>query len=126
MKTAWITFADLVIRGTPAGRAYEQAGYRARGNAADVNASRLLKNAQVKAYMGKMREKVANKTALTLAKTHDLLERIAMKNVDSDPRVAIQALDQANKLRGDYSTSKLEVSIEDNSLAALIKRERKN
>jgi phage terminase small subunit len=123
MKTAWITFADLVIQGTPAGRAYEQAGYRARGNAAEVNGSRLLKNAQVQAYMSKMREKVANRTALTLAKTHDLLERIALKNIDTDPRVTIQALDQANRLRGDYS-DKLQVKVESTSLAALIKNKR--
>lgn len=44
-------FADLVIVGTPAGRAWEQAGYHARGNAAEVQACRALKNPKVKAYI---------------------------------------------------------------------------
>ena len=45
------SFADLVIIGTPAGRAWEQAGYHARGNAAEVEAHKALKKPKIKAYI---------------------------------------------------------------------------
>lgn len=40
-------FAQGIAKGLPASRAYIDAGYKARGNAAEVNAARLLRNAQV-------------------------------------------------------------------------------
>tara|TARA_B110000305_G_scaffold78432_1_gene88228 strand:+ start:243 stop:443 length:201 start_codon:yes stop_codon:yes gene_type:complete len=39
-----IKFVELVFQGHPAGRAYEKAGYKAKGKIADANASRLLTN----------------------------------------------------------------------------------
>jgi hypothetical protein len=44
-------FADLVIEGTPAGRAWTQAGYSSRGNPAEVQASQALKKPKFKAYI---------------------------------------------------------------------------
>jgi hypothetical protein len=46
---------ELVVQGTPAGRAYEQAGYTARGDAADVSACKLLRIPKVKAYLETLR-----------------------------------------------------------------------
>jgi phage terminase small subunit len=104
-------FAQLVVKGSAAGRAYEKAGYDARGVKADQSASRMLStNEKVKAYIDELRAKGAAKTMLTLEKTHEILERIATKNIDKDPRVAVQALDQANKLRGSYAPDKHEVA----------------
>lgn len=40
-------FAQLIAQGKPASRAYIEAGYKARGNAAEVGASRLLRNPKV-------------------------------------------------------------------------------
>jgi hypothetical protein len=40
-------FVELVATGMAAGRAYEQAGYSARGDKADQSASRLSRNAKV-------------------------------------------------------------------------------
>ena len=45
------TFADLVLAGAPAGRAWQQAGYQARGNSAEVQASKALKKEKFKAYL---------------------------------------------------------------------------
>lgn len=42
-----LRFCDLVAGGEPAGRAYEKAGYKARGAVADQAASRLLRNVKV-------------------------------------------------------------------------------
>jgi hypothetical protein len=51
-------FADLVIEGTPAGRAWTQAGYQATGNAAEVQASLALKKPKFKAYLKAERERL--------------------------------------------------------------------
>lgn len=40
-------FCDLVASGLPGGRAYERAGYRARGASADAQASRLVRIGKV-------------------------------------------------------------------------------
>lgn len=54
-------FAELLVQGTAAGRAYEAAGYAARGDAADACASRLLGNAKVAAYLGHLRKQAEAK-----------------------------------------------------------------
>lgn len=40
-------FADEYLKDLNATQAYQRAGYKAKGNAAEVNAARLLRNAQV-------------------------------------------------------------------------------
>lgn len=44
-------FADYYIQIGNASEAYRKAGYKAKGNAAEVNASRLLRNAKVQEYI---------------------------------------------------------------------------
>ncbi|MFP5110228.1 terminase small subunit [Neobacillus sp. C211] len=44
-------FADYYIETGNAAESYKRAGYEAEGNAAEVNASRLLRNAKVLAYI---------------------------------------------------------------------------
>ena len=53
---------ELVVSGHPAGRAYELAGYTARGDAADVCAAKMLGKAKVKQYLATLRE-AASKNA---------------------------------------------------------------
>jgi len=50
---------ELVVQGVPAGRAYEQAGYNARGDAADQNASQLLRKPKVAVYLTSLRHAAA-------------------------------------------------------------------
>lgn len=50
---------ELVVQGVPAGRAYEQAGYTARGDAADQNASQLLRKPKVADYLRTLRDAAA-------------------------------------------------------------------
>ena len=50
---------ELVVQGVPAGRAYEQAGYTARGDVADQAASRLLGTAKVATFLKTLREAAA-------------------------------------------------------------------
>lgn len=53
-------FAELFLNGIPAGRAYEQAGYSAKGDSADASASRLLKSEKVSAFVNAQRKKIAD------------------------------------------------------------------
>lgn len=48
-------FCEFVMRGLAAGRAYEAAGYEASGDAADVQASKLLRNPKVAHYLDGLR-----------------------------------------------------------------------
>lgn len=52
-------FADLVLAGTPAGRAWEQAGFQARGHSAEVQACKALKNPKIRAYLKAERARLA-------------------------------------------------------------------
>jgi phage terminase small subunit len=47
-------FVESVAAGMPAGRAYEAAGYKPRGDAADASASRTLGYAKVKAALAEV------------------------------------------------------------------------
>jgi hypothetical protein len=61
-------FADLVLTGVPASRAYREAGYRASTDGtAEVEGSRLLRNPKVAAYLAARRTGAAAKAELTLA-----------------------------------------------------------
>jgi hypothetical protein len=56
---------ELVVSGKPAGRAYELAGYAARGDVADQAASRLLGKVKVKEYLETLRADAAVKAEYT-------------------------------------------------------------
>lgn len=52
---------ELVVSGHPAGRAYELAGYSARGDAADACAAKMLGKAKVRHYLETLREEASAK-----------------------------------------------------------------
>jgi phage terminase small subunit len=58
-------FAELVVSGRPAGRAYEEAGYASRGPNADAEASKLQKREDVAAYIESLREDAAAAAAMS-------------------------------------------------------------
>lgn len=61
-------FADLVLGGMPASRAYREAGYTASTDGtAEVEGSKLLRNPKVAAYLTARRTGAAEKAELTLA-----------------------------------------------------------
>jgi phage terminase small subunit len=53
-------FAHGIAQGKPASRAYIDAGYKARGNSAEVNAARLLRKAQVQHRIEQLAEEIKN------------------------------------------------------------------
>lgn len=64
----------------PASRAYEEAGYDARNNAAEANASRLLRNAKVAARLAELQRQAAERAIVTI-------ESIA-RQLDEDRQLA--------------------------------------
>ena len=95
-------FAKLWLKGVPAGRAYEQAGYDARGNVADICASRLLKTAKVAKYIKSMNENDDKRTILSIGERKELLTRIALANEGERPSDAIRASAELSKMDGAY------------------------
>jgi phage terminase small subunit len=95
-------FVKLWMSGVPAGRAYEQAGYESRGDAADKSGSRLLKNVEVKKYIEKMNKNDDKRTILSIAERKELLTRIALANEGERPSDAIRASAELSKMDGAY------------------------
>ena len=58
-------FVNNILKGMDGKAAYVKAGYKARGAAAEVNASRLLRNAKVEAAIEKAQKRVAYKAEIT-------------------------------------------------------------
>jgi hypothetical protein len=58
-------FVDAVTAGTPAGRAYEAAGYAAKGAAADVSASKMLRFPKVAAAIAAERERMRTRARMS-------------------------------------------------------------
>ena len=83
-------FADLVLGGMPASRAYREAGYRASTDGtAEVEGSRLLRNPKVAAYLTARRDGAAAKAELTLAGVMGELAEFARdQSVEAPHRLA--------------------------------------
>lgn len=62
----WENFAQNIAEGMDVGKAYEEAGFAARGNGAQVNGCRLLKRAEVATRIDEIQNKAAEKVELTL------------------------------------------------------------
>lgn len=57
-------FCENVVKGMPAGRAYEAAGYAARGGSADSAGAKLLRNDKVAKYLAELREAASHKAGM--------------------------------------------------------------
>lgn len=68
---------NMMIHKENATKSYIEAGYDARGNVAEVNASRLLRNAKVQERMAELRDTVEEKDLVTLEEVVGSLKRIA-------------------------------------------------
>lgn len=64
-------FADYYIETGNATQSYHNAGYKAKGKSAEVNASRLLANAKVRSYVDEL---IAKKDEKRIAKQDEVLE----------------------------------------------------
>jgi phage terminase small subunit len=99
-------FADGVLSGLSATEAYEKAGYKARGAAAESKASRLVRNGKVAAYMAEKRKETEAEIKLTKTIVFDRLHEIVTKGEDRD---SISAIARAAKMLGWDAPEKSEV-----------------
>ncbi|WP_027230701.1 hypothetical protein [Phyllobacterium sp. UNC302MFCol5.2] len=96
----WEAFAQDVVRGGPASRAYSNV-YRATGNAAEVNAAKLLRNAQVVQRVAELQIEVQARTMVTVeGLTHDLFEIKRQAMADGKYAAATAALALIAKIHG--------------------------
>lgn len=76
-----LRFIDEYIDCANATVAYRKAGYKAKGNSAEVNATRLLKNAQVAAEIAKRRGVLVERRLITADRLAEELSHLAMSDV---------------------------------------------
>jgi len=94
-------FVDEYLVDLNATQAYIRAGYKARGNAAETNASRLLRNAQVKASVKLGRQAQAQRTEVTADWVIDRLRVEAEREgVNASHSARVQALHLLGKHQG--------------------------
>ena len=96
-------FINNLLEGMNQQEAYEQAGYKARGAAARVNASRLLANVSIQKSLEQGRQKASNKAEISQARILKEEARLAFL----DPRVLVDTdgkLIDLRKLPGCKST----------------------
>src|SRR4051812_14412735 len=74
-------FCRAIVEGKPGRAAYAAAGYSAKPSAADTNASRLLKNAQVSARIAELKAEAAQASVVTAQMVIDELAKIAFANL---------------------------------------------
>lgn len=80
-------FVAEYLKDMNATAAYKRAGYTAKGNAAEVNAARLLRNAQVQAEVAKRTQKLMGKLEISVERV--LRERARLAFLD--PRKLVDA-----------------------------------
>ena len=92
---------EFVIRGN-ATEAYKAAGYKVRSdNAARVNASRLLTNANVQEAIAALRAKMESEKIMDAKERRETLTAIARSRAE-DSQDRIRAIDTMNKMDGLY------------------------
>jgi phage terminase small subunit len=99
-------FAQGLANGLTADQAYESAGYKPnRGNA-----TRLKANESVMKRVAELQAGAAEKAEWSAADRLKTLSEIVDNTAKSDPRVAVSAIAEANKMQGSHAPSKNEHS----------------
>ena len=76
-------FAQGIAKGLPSSTAYIEAGYKARGNSAEVCAARLLRNAQVAARLDELAAKLQSASIADAEEIQQFFTRV-MRGKDQD------------------------------------------
>lgn len=76
-----LRFIDEYMVDLNATTAYKRAGYQAKGNAAEVNAARLLRNAQVAAEIARRRGAQSEKRQITAERIVEEIAHLAMSDI---------------------------------------------
>lgn len=99
-------FAQELAKGKTADEAYQAAGFKPnRGNAARLKANESILN-----RVEQIRAIIAEKAEWSAADRLSALKRISDASEINDPRVAVSAIAEANKMQGTHAPSKQEVT----------------
>lgn len=106
-------FAQGLAKGLSADEAYESAGYsRNRGNA-----TRLKANESVVKRVEELQGRIAEKAEWSAADRLETLKRIVEATERGEPRVAVSAIAEANKMQGSHAPTKQEHTSPDGSMS---------
>lgn len=95
-------FAQALAKGSNISDAYVLAGYRKSRSAA----SRLSTNVNIERRVREIQNKVSEKAEWSAADRLASLKKIHDAQVKDDPRIAIQAIAEANKMQGSHAAQK--------------------
>jgi len=99
----WEKFAQSVAQGMELGLAYEAAGYRATGNAAQVNGCRLMKRAEIAQRVKELQSKSAEQVGVTVESLIALgLEIIRDARAAEDFSAASSTYERLAKISGHW------------------------
>jgi phage terminase small subunit len=94
-------FCQGIAKGLSATEAYLRAGYTGRGNVAEVSASQILRNLQVKSRLAELAAKAAQKHEITVEKlTNDLLQVRDLAVADKQFAAATGAIALVARMHG--------------------------
>ncbi|MAN77792.1 MAG: hypothetical protein CML24_11515 [Rhizobiales bacterium] len=100
------SFAQALAQGKTADEAYAQAGYKPNRK----NAWRLKTNEDVATRVAELSVKAAEKAEWSAADRLKSLKSIHDTVLEKDPRVAISAIGEANKMQGSHAAAKHHLS----------------
>ena len=96
------SFAQALAQGKTADEAYAQAGFKPnRGNA-----TRLKAIESIRKRVAEIQRRVAEKAEWSAADRLKMLSDIAERTAAGDPRVAVSAIAEANKMQGSHAPAK--------------------
>lgn len=94
-------FADYVIESGNASMAYHKAGYQAEGNAAEVGASRLLRNVKVMEYINERNAELDTQFIADIIETKRFWTDV-MRDEGADMRDRLRASEYIAKTNGAF------------------------
>lgn len=129
-------FAQLIAQGKPASRAYIEAGYKARGNAAESAAARLFRNVQVQQRLAEIAAEMEQNaiadaeevqkflTAVMRGEiTEELLDRNSeIRTLKSLARDRIKAAELLGRAQGVFATASTDAAGELDAIAQALAR----
>ena len=105
-------FAQALAKGKTADEAYQEAGYKPnRGNAATLKANQSISDRVAELQAG-----AAAKAEWTAADRLAALKRISDAAEAEDPRVAVSAIAEANKMQGSHAPARMDHLSSDGSM----------
>ena len=94
-------FADEYIKTGNATQSYISAGYKARGNGAEVNACKLLRNTKVRDYIRKRNKELDKSTIADMQEVKEFWTNM-LRNRAADPKDRLKASELIAKTNGAF------------------------